>query len=105
MHSQAFPDTVRRNFTNVRQLRDRIPVVDKFTAAMRWGGARIVQALAAGKSIAIRRHERSDRGSSSSSVRLSDTRTTGGSADGDEFQAITTAEYFSDGTRLCGVVA
>lgn len=29
----------------------------------------------------------------------SDTRTTGGFADGDEFQAITTAEYFRNGTR------
>lgn len=32
----------------------------------------------------------------------SDTRTTGGFADGDEFQAITTAEYFSNGTRQWG---
>lgn len=32
----------------------------------------------------------------------SDTRTTGGFADGDEFQAITTAEYFSNRTRQRG---
>lgn len=31
-----------------------------------------------------------------------DTRTTGGFADGDEFQAITTAEYFRNGTRPLG---
>jgi len=55
-------------------------------------------ALAAGRSIAIRNREigRDKRPSDS------DTRTTGGFADGDEFQAITTAEYFNDGTRLRG---
>lgn len=53
----AFPDIVRCNFTNVRQLRDRIPVVDKFNR----NDGKNRAALAAGKSIAIRRHTR-DRG-------------------------------------------
>jgi len=72
--------------------RDCISIADGFTAAKKSRGT-------CGWKIDSNQEPRDRRDKRPSD---SDTRTTGGFADGDEFQAITTAEYFNDGTRLRG---